>query len=223
MTDLDAGWGLGPTVAARLVRSADGGAAVLSEREHARADAFGSASRRRQFALGRTAARTLAGERLGVDPDRVDLRVAADGAPEVPGVHLSIAHTGRGGNVAAAAALAARPIGVDLERVAPRRPDLWRRILRPEEHTLLEALGGPTDDAQTLLWTLKEAVLKGQRTGFRAGGRSVHLALAADGVPPARGHATAEAEGSSAWRIAFGRDGDLWLAVAWADQEKQTA
>ena len=175
---------------------------------------FGHASRRRQFALGRVAARTLAAERLGVSPVDVPLRVGADGAPEVGRLGVSIAHTGRAGAVAALAAVAAQPVGVDLERVAPRRPDLWTRILNPSEHDLLDALGGPTDDVQTLLWTLKESVLKGQRTGFRAGGRSIHLATEADGEAPEHGLATAMS-GDATWRIAFGRVGDLWAAVAW--------
>ena len=215
MTDLDAAaWALPPGLAARLARTPD--ASALTAPERARLAAFGHADRRRQFALGRTAARTLAAERLGVAPRDVPLAVGPDGAPEVAGACVSIAHTGRAGDAAALAAVADGPVGVDLERVAPRRPDLWTRILTPAERPLLDALGGPTDDAQTLLWTLKEAVLKAQRTGFRAGGRSVTLALDADGAPPDRGLATA-ASGAGAWRVAFGRDGDLWLAVAWAD------
>ena len=130
---------------------------------------------------------------------------------------MSIAHTGRGGDAAALAAVHSAPVGVDLERVAPRRPDLWRRISNPAEQPVLDALGGPTDDAQTLLWTLKEAVLKGQRTGFRAGGRSVTLSLEADGAPPPLGLARATSARVD-WRIAYGRRGDLWLAVAWRDR-----
>ncbi len=188
---------------------------MLTPDEHGRMAGFGHADRQRQFALGRTAARTLAGARLGVAPQAVSLAVGADGAPEVAGLWVSIAHTGHGDGVAAVAAVADGPVGVDLERVDRRRPDLWTRIVRDDERPLLDALGGPTDDSQTLLWALKEAVLKGQRTGFRAGGRSVRLAFDADGAPPDRGVATATADASGEWTVAFGRDGDLWLAVAW--------
>ena len=224
MTDLDpADWRLPAGLAARLLRASDGVAPALAPDERGRQAAFGHADRRRQFALGRTAARTLAAGRFGCAPEAVPLTVGADGAPDLPGLHVSIAHTARGDRVAALAAVADGPVGVDLERVAPRRPDLWRRILADDEHGLLDALGGPTDRAQTLLWTLKEAVLKGQRTGFRAGGRSVRLALDADGAPPTRGLATATARASGAWTVAFGLEGDLWLAVAWpVAYEKQT-
>jgi len=217
MTDLDApDWPFPPGLRARLATDSEDPAGLLSDAERARLATFGHDSRRRQFALGRLVARTLAAEVGGGSPPTVDLGVADDGAPTLPDAHVSIAHTGRGGDVAALAAVAVVPVGVDLERVAPRRPDLWRRILRPEEHGLLDALGGPTDDAQTLLWVLKEAVLKAQRTGFRAGGQSVHIGLKADGAPPERGLATA-ASGTGDWRLAFGREGDLWLAVAWAE------
>ena len=217
MTDLDARWRLPPGLSARLLSAAGADPGVLTVPERDRLAAFGHPARRRQFVLGRTAARTLAAARLGVAPADVDLGVGADGAPEVPGLHVSIAHTGRE-STAALAAVAGGPVGVDLERIAPRRPDLWTRILRPDEHALLDALGGPDDIVQTLLWTMKEAVLKAQRTGFRAGGQSVHLAFdaAPDGAPPDLGWATA-ASGAGDWRVAFGREGDLWLAVAWAD------
>ena len=223
MTDLDPReWGFPQGLEARLVRAselaadpADGRGAPLTPGERARLAAFGHADRRRQFALGRLSARTLAASRLGGEPAGVPLGVAADGAPTLPGAHVSIAHTGRGLGTAALAAVADRPVGVDLEAVGPRRPDLWRRILTAEERPLLEALGGPTDDAQTLLWCLKEAVLKGQRTGLRAGGRSVVLGLDAAGGAPHRGWARALSGVSGAWDVAFGREGALWVAVAW--------
>ena len=215
MTDLDPlRWGFPPGLRARLATDADDASAALTDPEAARRDGFGHANRRRQFELGRLAARTVAGERMRLEARSVPLAVGADGAPEVAGHHVSIAHTGRGGAVAALAAVHSAPVGVDLERVAPRRPDLWRRISNPAEQPVLDALGGPTDDAQTLLWTLKESVLKGQRTGFRAGGRSVTLSLEADGAPPARGQARAVSAGTE-WELAYGRSGDLWLAVAW--------
>ena len=218
VTDLDpARWGLPPGLRARLATDTDDASGVLDAAEAARRDAFGHADRRRQFELGRLAARTLAGERLGVAARSVPLAVGADGAPELDGGHVSIAHTGRAGAAAALAAVHAAPVGVDLERVAPRRPDLWRRLLNASERPALDALGGPTNDAQTLLWTLKESVLKGQRTGFRAGARSVTLSLDADGGPPALGAARAASAGAR-WRVAFGRSGDLWLAVAWLDE-----
>ena len=217
MTPLDARWALPPGLSAVLLETPDADPDALAPAERARSDAFAHPARRQQFVLGRTAARTLLARRLGLDARDVALGVGPDGAPETPGLGVSIAHTGKGDAAAALAAVADGPVGVDLERVGPRRPDLWTRILRPDEHGLLDAWGGPTDSTQTLLWTLKEAVLKAQRTGFRAAARSVRLTArpgAPAGGPPPHGRAEADSE-LGAWEVAFGREGGLWLAVAW--------
>ncbi|MEM0964213.1 MAG: 4'-phosphopantetheinyl transferase superfamily protein [Bacteroidota bacterium] len=223
MTTLDAAdWSLPNGVDVRLAQGADEGSVYLPAREHRHISAYRSVLRQRQSRLGRWAARTLAAERLGLGPRDVPLVTAGDGAPEVDGLYVSIAHTSRGGDPAALAAVASGPVGVDLERIGSRRPDLWTRILRPDEHVLLDQLGGPTDEVQTLLWVLKEAVLKGQRTGFRAGTQSVRLALDA-AASPHRGVATAEARDSGPWTVSFGRQRDLWLAVAWLGGPRQRA
>ena len=192
---------------------------ALSPDERRRVPTFRHADRRAGFVLGRTAARTLLAERLGGTPSDAPLTVGADGAPTVSGLHVSIAHAGRGAGVTASAAVAPFAVGVDLEPIVERRPDLWRRILAPAEHALLEAMGGPTARSQTLLWSLKEAVLKGQRTGLRAGARSVVLTL--DAVPRGAvsdtGTGRAVSEQSGAWRLAWARADGLWLCVAWAD------
>ncbi len=199
------------------VRSLADGAGGLSDAETALMATFVHADRRAAFALGRTAARALLAARLGVAADAVPLAVGADGAPETEGGCVSISHAGRGAGVVAAAAIAPTAVGVDLEAIVPRRPDLWRRMLRADEHALLDALGGPSDRAQTLLWSLKEAVLKGQRTGFRAGARSVRLALdGTAGEVPASGTGTASADASGAWHLAWTDLGGMWLTVATA-------
>lgn len=210
-----------PAGVALAVRDAASGmdASALSPDERARMVTFGHADRRAGFVLGRTAARTLLADRLGGTPADAPLGVGADGAPTAPGLHVSIAHAGRGPAVTAAAAVAPGAVGVDLEPVVARRPDLWRRILTPAEHAVLDALGGPTARSQTLLWSLKEAVLKGQRTGLRAGARSVVLRLdgARDGTVPDAGTGSAMSERYGVWRLAWARAGGLWLCVAWAD------
>ncbi len=189
-------------------------AAGLSADERTRLNTFSHADRRRGFVLGRAAARALLADRLGMAPADVPLAVADDGAPIVggaPGLCVSIAHAGRGTAAVGVAAVAAGAVGVDAEPIRPRRPDLWRRILRDDEHALLDRLGGPTDRAQTLLWSLKEAVLKGQRTGLRAGARSVRLSMDDGGET---GSAVADASG--AWRLAWTDAGGMWITVAWA-------
>ena len=182
---------------------------VLSHEERARLATFASAERRRHFALGRLAARHVVGACWGRAPEAVALVVDAGGAVTLESGHVSIAHGGRGFEAVGVAAYADRPVGVDVEAVGPRHPGLARRIVRPDEAGLLDALGGPGDDSVTLVWALKEAVLKGQRTGLRAGARSVRLAVDGPG-----GVVEAWSDRSGPWRVAFRRRGGLWMTVA---------
>jgi 4'-phosphopantetheinyl transferase len=186
---------------------------ALTPEERARLDTFRLPDRRLGFALGRTAARSLLAERLGCAPREVPLALADGGAPVVAGhpLYVSISHAGRGAETLAAAAVAACPVGLDLEWIRPLRPDLYRRILAPGEYALLDALPLSHDEAQALLWSLKEAVLKGLQTGFRRAAPSVRLSGVGDG------HARADAGGGSTWALRYGRRGDFWVAVALAD------
>lgn len=146
---------------------------LLSEEERARRASFGHPKRRRQFTLGRAAARQLAGKVFDVPPETVPLVVAEDGAVELKGrdAVLSIAH----GGPHAMAVLAPCPIGADLERIQPRHPELPRVLLHPEEADLLERLPLDRERAVILCWTLKEAVLKAQRTGLRCSPSALRL------------------------------------------------
>ena len=64
--------------------------------------------------------------------------------------------------------------------------------------------------AQTLLWSVKEALLKGRRTGLRAGMRSVTLR----DLSLARGLGEATDADGGLWRIEFRREGDVWVSLA---------
>ena len=183
--------------------------ALLPEEERARLEAFKSVKRRRTFVLGRTSARLLLADQMGLPPEAVPLRVAEDGAVEVAGTpyHLSIAHT----DTHAVAAVAERAVGVDLERIRPRRPDLPRFLLHPDEHDLLDRLDPDRTSALILCWTLKEATLKAMRTGFRCSPKEVRLDVGAD----ARS-IMADVRGCR-WRLGFERRGGCFLAVAYAE------
>lgn len=180
----------------------------LSPDERERLSGYANAERRRQFALGRLAARRLLSRQLELAPTDVEIGIGEDGAPRAPSGFLSIAHGGRGLDAIGLAAYSDVPVGVDTEAIRARHPRLAQRILRPDEAlTLPEA-----DDATslTLIWSIKESVLKGQRTGLRAGAQSVRLLE----VDPASSTARAMSEVSGEWRITFERRGDLWLTVA---------
>lgn len=77
-----------------------------------------------------------------------------DGAP-IPnqGWYWSLSHKTEW----AAAAISRRPVGIDIERLAPRRIGLWDAMGEAEEWKLL---GGRSWDAFFRLWTAKEATVK---------------------------------------------------------------
>lgn len=184
--------------------------AALSAEERAQHDRFGSEKRRREFALGRTVARTLLAQRLGVAAPEVPLRIAADGAPELDGpAHLSIAHAVLPEQTIAVAAVAGRPIGVDLEPIRPRRPDLYRFLLHPDEYGLLERLPLGHDAAQVLIWTLKEAALKAMRTGFRTSPKKLRLT-----VDVGQSEATARVEEGASWSLRYAERDGCFFAIA---------
>jgi 4'-phosphopantetheinyl transferase len=188
--------------------------AWLSEAERKRRDAFGAASRKREFLAGRAAARSLLARHLGCTPADVPLQVAADGAVDVPGTrwHLSIAHTGPKDAPRAVAVCAPHPIGVDLEQIRLRSPALRRFLFAPEDRALPDALPHDANTALLLCWTLKEAVLKARRSGFRLSPKALRLH-----VDAAATAATARVDGGATWRLAYTRWMDAWCAVAWGD------
>jgi 4'-phosphopantetheinyl transferase len=191
---------------------ASGRRAFLSDEERARLDGYGVEKRRREFLLGRVAARQLLSDVLGAAPAEVPLAVAEDGAVEVGGEgawRVSISHTGE----EAVAAVAEQPVGVDLERIRKRPERLHRFLLAEEERSLLKRLPRPTTgEAFTLCWALKEAVLKAQRCGLRRSPKTLRIAALNAEAGTAR---LVARERGRTFAAAFERDGALWLTVAW--------
>lgn len=185
----------------------------LTTSEEVRLDSFAHEDRRVRFALGRMAARGLLADRLGITPLDVPLTIAQDDALDVAGhaVQVSVSHGGRGPTARSIALIGDRPLGVDLEEIVPRREDLYRRILHTNEYGLLESLDLPHNEAQLLLWSLKEAVLKGLRTGFRRPAKTVHL----DDLAGGKGHAHMD-DGPS-WNLRYARDDGFWITLAFLD------
>ena len=150
---------------------------MLSASERAFLSSVRLAKRRREYIAGRFAARTLAAGMMGVRPEEVALVVRDDGSPAIEGArfNISIAHTR---SVACAAIAAGIPVGIDVEEIKKRDPDLFRFVLHEAEYDLLETLPVDRDRTLILCWTLKEAVLKGMRTGFRCSPKTLRLSIA---------------------------------------------
>ena len=179
----------------------------LSEEERSCIASFGAEKRRREFVAGRAAARRLLADRLDTQPEEVPLRRAKDDAVDVEGTdwQVSIAHSGPH----AIAACARHRVGVDLEHIQPRDPDVARFLFAPEDRVLVEELPYDSSTALILCWALKEAVLKARRTGFRTSPKDIHLS-----VQPEKNKAVAAIENEPQWGISFEKLSGYWGTVA---------
>ncbi|HUJ27034.1 MAG TPA: 4'-phosphopantetheinyl transferase superfamily protein [Myxococcales bacterium] len=163
-----------------LTEDAPASLAPFSPAERARADAMRVPQRRKDFLLGRWAAKCLiasvlrrtAGPALEVRAAESGQPLAfADGAP----LPLSISISHRAGLALAALDEGGAPIGADLERIEPRSDGFVRDFF-----TLSEALavaGGERALLANLIWSAKESALKALGVGLRADTRSIEIEL----------------------------------------------
>ena len=172
--DLSGLFPAGVLVRSAAVHDATGALAPAERQLVARA----IAKRQHEFATGRALARALLAE-LGVRD--FALLADTDRAPLWPdGVIGSLSHA-RGLAAAAVArrgALAA--LGIDVEDASAVRPELWRRVLRPDEERWLRAQPGADQLAlAAVFFSAKEAVYKAQfpLTRARLGFQDVGLEL----------------------------------------------
>jgi 4'-phosphopantetheinyl transferase len=133
-------------------------------------------AQRARFVVGRLLARAVVGRFAGLAPAAVELDVEEAGRPVVLGASnptfLSIAHSGR----CVVVAVAARPVGVDIERLPdlPLHPRLAARLCSPTELERLEALSGADRERGILaVWARKEAYGKALGVGLDFPWRSV--------------------------------------------------
>jgi 4'-phosphopantetheinyl transferase len=161
--------------------------------------------RRRDWRLGRFAAKTAAARWLGVPISHVEIVAAADGAPEArldggaAPVSLSLSH--RAERALVVVGDAATSLGCDLELIEPRSRAFVSDWLAPAERALVEGAGARRDLVANLAWTAKEAAAKVRREGLRLDVR----------------YAVAEPDG-------LDEAGARWqpLAVAWGDDGRRT-
>jgi len=146
------------------------------------------ASRRADWRLGRWTAKQAAAAYLGVPPAAIELRAAADGAPEalVDGrpapVAVSLSH--RSGLSVCAVAAAGTALGCDLELAEPRGAAFVADWFTAGEREAV-ARARPEDRALLLavLWSAKESALKALRVGLRFDTRWVVVEPPALGPP----------------------------------------
>ncbi|MGA5873684.1 4'-phosphopantetheinyl transferase family protein [Streptomyces cinereoruber] len=148
---------------------------VLDAAELARAEEFRRPDDRATYLCAHVGLRRLLGAHLGVAPRSVTMERApcpccgeAHGRPALPDgrLHFSLSHC----EGLSLIAVAAGPVGVDIERVPP--PHLVTEaaeVLHPAEAAELAALAeARVPDAFARVWTRKEAYLKGLGVGLGA-------------------------------------------------------
>lgn len=141
--------------------------------------------RRADWRLGRWTAKAAVARVLAVDPRRVAVVAAADGAPEAMldgaplAMSLSISH--RAG-VGLAVVSDSSVVGADLELIEHRSDAFVREWFGPHEQALVDAAGvdGRRDEVACLLWSVKEAAAKVLREGLRLPFRSASVTLESD-------------------------------------------
>lgn len=207
-----------------------GGVASLSRREQASFERLRFPRRRREWLLGRYAAKVLLSR---VEADLANRSLAnieilgeESGAPFVmvdgrrrEGT-LSISH--RAGLAFVAWNPAGEPLGVDVELIESRSPAFAKDFFTDDEYA---ALGRLTDEqhvlAVTLIWSLKEAALKALRQGLRVDTRQVEVRLASS-LSRTQNWQTCEVGlpfTSARWPGRWRRWGDYVLTVVAGNQE----
>ncbi|MFG3497976.1 4'-phosphopantetheinyl transferase family protein [Streptomyces sp. NPDC047928] len=173
---------------------------VLDAEERRRAAAFLRDADRRCYVAAHVALRLLLGAALGREPGAVRLVREAcpscggpHGRPATgePGLHFSLSHSGD----LALVALAAAPVGVDVERVPESRTVAeTTRSLHVREVAELRAL--PADERPSAFaraWSRKEAYLKGLGFGLS---RDPSLDYMGTGPAPVAGQ-----DGPAGWTV----------------------
>lgn len=163
---------------------------AAAEREHLAQ--LAAAPRRRDWRLGRWAAKAALGAALEqsgeqaagpADLARLAVLAADDGAPlacldgsPMP-LCLSLSH--RGGLAACTVAPAGTAVGCDLELVEPRSAGFVADYLTAAERATVAAAAGAGEAAQVanLIWSAKESALKALRVGLTRDTRSVEVSL----------------------------------------------
>ena len=189
--------------------------AILSAAEQARADRFIVAQGTRRYTAGRAQMRRVLAAATGLSPAGLPLAAGDNGKPFLPGgPEFNLSHSGD----AALFALAAFPVGVDVERCRPVQKGVAELVFTPAEQAEWAASGW-AEAAFYRRWTRKEAVLKALG-GSLAQITSLEVSLGNPGV----------VRGEPAWQVVDVPAGDGYAAavaapcrgwrVRWADSRQ---
>lgn len=143
----------------------------------------------RQLLLGRIAVKDAVRRWLWAHgygplfPAEIVVANDAEGAPVVRGpfeedLRVSVAHVE---GVGVAIVAEGHDVGVDVERVAPRRPNFEQLVLTDREQALPVADGFDRDTWLTVVWAVKEAAAKATGRGLQGRPKDVEIVNCAGG------------------------------------------
>ena len=163
----------------RSVHAAPGWFDILDPTEQARATAVRIEGPRAAYVAAHALVRTALSVALGPAPGTWRFEESQHGHPSIVGlpVRFSLSHAGPN---AAVALCREHDLGLDLERVHAQRDPLplAKRFFAASETAILTGLTAEQrPEIFTLLWTVKEAVLKARGTGLTARLDSVTVGL----------------------------------------------
>lgn len=152
---------------------------VLDDTERARADRFHFERDRQAYIAAHALTRATLSRCVERPPEAWRFVVGAHGKPDVDdgSLRFNLSHT-RG--FVAVAVAPAGDLGVDVERVDPRRfgPDLVERVFAPDERAYLRSLPAAAQtEAAYAFWTLKEAYIKAIGLGLACPLDAFHFVL----------------------------------------------
>lgn len=115
------------------------------------------AKRGRAYLLERSLLKREIAHRLDMDAHTVRLTIGPHGKPVFPGIHFNLSHSGG----LLCLAFHDSPVGVDIERVRPRRSlaALAERIMCPEQREAFHSRGCPVEEFYAC-WSAAEALVK---------------------------------------------------------------
>lgn len=174
----------------------------LTDDERTRATSMASQTARQVYVASQSALREVLAGYTHTLPRELDIVRAQRGkpmlAPPCAEVHFNVSHSGDWGVVAVASV----EVGVDVERVNPRRPSarIADRFMTEGERGLLALRAGSHGDAAFfMVWSRKEAYLKAVGVGLAVPFSKVDSSTAR--LPELDGQGR-QAPGSSPWAVA---------------------
>jgi phosphopantetheinyl transferase len=191
----------------------------LSGRELAKYQTLSEQSRK-DFLAGRVALKNAFLNYKGISAkssDKVIINNLDNGQPMIIGeeqVYCSIGHSYGWG----IGAVATCRIGVDIEKVRPHQKALLRYISSPKEIGLVRNFFGKSTNYITLIWVIKEAVLKGLGTGFGVSPRQVKISRQIN-----QEYFSVEGKGlrPKLWRVWPFRKDNFYISIAYENNYEQ--